>query len=131
MKKDLSNSLKASLDEERKYVKSKSFNNIEDRFAKAEAAFNDDVDNYKEKAKDLNNEVKKEKIVRDTFSIPIQDYVLISKCKEKALIDRLVVNKSEIIRAGLILLDKLAGKDFIEAIEAVKKIKTGRSKLKV
>lgn len=117
MKKNLSDSLRASLDEERKAVKSKGFNNLENRIAKAEAVFDKEP-----------SAAKIEKVIRDTFSIPEKDYQLLEQCKNRALTAQYAVNKSEIVRAGLILLSNLPEEQFINALQLVKKIKTGRPK---
>jgi hypothetical protein len=49
-------------------------------------------------------------------------------CKTKLLENKISVTKSEIIRAGLIVLSKLADTELINSIKLVEKIKTGRPK---
>jgi hypothetical protein len=118
MKRKLSDSLKASIAEERKAVKNKP-SSLDTRIAKAENVF----DNGKAKITQ-----KQEKVIRDTFTIPQSDYHLLEKCRDRGLNHKYVINKSEIIRAGLLLLDSLSDNKFLEAIGNVKKIKTGRPK---
>ena len=65
-------------------------------------------------------------VIRDTFSMPPSDYGLIDVLKTKALKQQLMVTKSEIVRAGLLLLNSLPEKDLKTAIIRVERIKTGR-----
>lgn len=71
---------------------------------------------------------KKVKVVRDSFSMPQDDYALIAKLKEKALAGGLQVKKSALLRAGLQLLDKSSALQLKRAISGLTPIKTGRSK---
>ncbi len=126
MKKKLSDSMRISLNEERESVKARS-SSIESRLAKAEEIFQEK--NNKADKKSL--EMAKNglpKVVRDTFSIPESDYLLLNKCKNRGIEFKCVVNKSEIVRAGLILLNSLSDEEFVKALKLVKKIKTGRPK---
>ena len=68
-------------------------------------------------------------VVRDTFSMPVGDYELIDTLKGKALKQMMTVTKSELVRAGLLLLDSLDGKDLKLALIKVEKVKTGRRPL--
>jgi hypothetical protein len=65
-------------------------------------------------------------VIRDTFSMPVGDYELIDTLRGKALKQMMTVTKSEIVRAGLLLLDSLEGKDLKTALIRVEKVKTGR-----
>lgn len=130
MKKNLNlkDNLKASFAKEKIAVKAKSKeSSIEQRIAKAEAAFSDEDIEPKNKEQKV---TKKEriKVIRDTFTLPLTDYSLLDECKKRGVSVQYVVTKSEIVRAGLILLHNLTDDNFIEAIKAVKKIKTGRPK---
>ncbi|CCD30319.1 hypothetical protein CAGGBEG34_800002 [Candidatus Glomeribacter gigasporarum BEG34] len=126
MKKKLSDSLRISLNEERESVKARN-SSIESRLATAEEIFQEKDDDIDEKSL---CSVKKRplKVVRDTFSIPESDYLLLNKCKNRGIEFKCVVNKSEIVRAGLILLNKLPDEEFVKALKLVKKIKMGRPK---
>jgi hypothetical protein len=70
----------------------------------------------------------KDKVIRDSFSFPEQDYAKISELKKTCLAAGIHVKKGEIIRAGLQLLTKLGLTELIQAIEQVEKVKTGRPK---
>lgn len=71
---------------------------------------------------------KKVKVVRDSFSMPQDDYALIAKLKEKALAGGLQVKKSALLRAGLQLLDKSSALQLKRVISGLTPIKTGRPK---
>jgi len=128
MKKKLSDSLRASLDEERASVKARG-SSIESRLDKAEEIFQEKEKDTAVRGKSL-GVVKKAppKVIRDTFSIPESDHLLLNKCKHRGIEFKCVVNKSEVVRAGLILLSNLSDEEFIKALKLVKKIKTGRPK---
>lgn len=68
----------------------------------------------------------KPKVVRDTFSFPEDDYALIEAVKVKMAKRGKILNKSEIIRAGLHALKKMKVADLDVAAEAIDKVKTGR-----
>ena len=69
---------------------------------------------------------KKIKMVRDSFTMPENDYALLAELKKKCLQASVHVKKSELLRAGLLGLSKLSEAALIKAVEQVEKIKTGR-----
>lgn len=69
---------------------------------------------------------KKEKVVRDSFTMPKSDYEKIAALKQKCLEAGVSVKKSEILRAGLLLLESATSKRLLAAISAVETVKTGR-----
>jgi hypothetical protein len=70
--------------------------------------------------------VKKEKVVRDSFTMPRSDYEKIAVLKQKCLDAGVLVNKSELLRAGLLLLEATSQEHLHAAVLAVEKVKTGR-----
>lgn len=66
------------------------------------------------------------KVVRDSFSFPKSDYRKISELKAKCLTMDLQAKKSEILRAGLLLLETLSDEELKLAIGKVENLKTGR-----
>jgi hypothetical protein len=70
--------------------------------------------------------VKKEKVVRDSFTMPKSDYEKIAVLKQKCLDAGVSVKKSEVLRAGLLLLESAPAKRLLAAISAVETVKTGR-----
>lgn len=69
---------------------------------------------------------KKPKLVRDSFTIPKDEYQAIAALKIKALSLKHSVKKSEILRAGLMLISSLNDKAFLAALNKVPALKTGR-----
>ncbi len=71
---------------------------------------------------------KAEKVIRDTFSFPEIDYQLIGKIKALLLSNGVAATKSEIIRAGLNVLDKMSVEELKGIFGNLQKVKTGRPK---
>lgn len=69
---------------------------------------------------------KKPKLVRDSFTIPKAEYAAIDTLKGRALKLGVGVKKSELLRAGLMLLQQLNDAHFKAAMASVPTIKTGR-----
>jgi hypothetical protein len=70
--------------------------------------------------------LKKPKLVRDSFTFPKDEYQAIAGLKQKALGLKHSAKKSEILRAGLMLLNALNDKAFLAALAKVPALKTGR-----
>ncbi|MDR5756703.1 hypothetical protein QCE88_07020 [Caballeronia sp. LZ035] len=70
--------------------------------------------------------VKKEKVVRDSFTMPKSDYAKIAALKEKCQKSGVRVRKSELLRAAIAMLDAAPEKRLIAAIKALETVKTGR-----
>lgn len=71
---------------------------------------------------------KKTKVIRDSFTLPQDDYAKIAELKQACLKAGLHVKKSELIRAGLRLLSKLDSAQLHAELDGLEKIKTGRPK---
>ena len=69
---------------------------------------------------------KKVKVVRDSFTIPKNEFGQLGDMKKKALGLGTEVKKSELIRAGLLLLNSLSDAAFKSALSKVPTLKTGR-----
>ena len=81
----------------------------------------------KEKEKQSPGKAKhKPKVVRDSFTMPKQDYDAIKELKNRCLSQGVAIKKSEILRAGLLLLRELNDTKLAEAMGKVERIKTGR-----
>jgi hypothetical protein len=70
--------------------------------------------------------VKKEKVVRDSFTMPKSDYDRIASLKQKCLDAGVSVKKSELLRAGLMLLESAAPQRLLAAVSSLETVKTGR-----
>jgi hypothetical protein len=69
---------------------------------------------------------KKPKLVRDSFTIPKAEYVVLDELKQRANKLSHPVKKSELLRAGLKALVQLSDTAFLTALAQVPIIKTGR-----
>ncbi|MFM0074225.1 hypothetical protein PQQ86_23995 [Paraburkholderia sediminicola] len=69
---------------------------------------------------------KKEKVVRDSFTMPKSDYDKIASLKQKCLDAGVPVKKSELLRAGLIMLESVAPQRLLAAVSSLETVKTGR-----
>jgi len=82
-------------------------------------------------AKDVSKKPKKEhkeKVVRDSFTMPQSEYRKIAEIKEACLKAGLPVKKSEVLRAGLKALGEMNAAQLKRALAGLEKIKTGRPK---
>lgn len=69
---------------------------------------------------------KKVKVVRDSFTIPKNEFVQLAEMKKKALGLGMDIKKSELLRAGLMLLSATTDTAFKKALSNVPTLKTGR-----
>ena len=69
---------------------------------------------------------KKNKVVRDSFTMPENDYAKLAALKTRCLSAGVHVKKSELLRAGLQVLETLPAKKLQAIIAGVENIKTGR-----
>lgn len=74
--------------------------------------------------------VKKDKLIRDSFTIPKAEYAVIDELKQRAVKLNSPVKKSELLRAGIKLLATLSNAALTTALTQVPTIKTGRPSLK-
>jgi hypothetical protein len=66
------------------------------------------------------------RVVRDSFTMPIEDYERIGALKERCIGLGVAMKKSELLRAGLAALDRLPDKSLAQVIASVERVKTGR-----
>lgn len=82
-------------------------------------------------AKPVEKKPKKEakiKVVRDSFTMPHDEYQQIAAIKQICLEAGVHVKKSEVLRAGLFALSVLTATQLKKVIGSLEKIKTGRPK---
>ena len=72
--------------------------------------------------------VHKPKLVRDSFTMPKDEYQVIDALKRRALDLGRPVRKSELLRAGIRALAALNDRALLKAVDAVPTLKTGRPK---
>lgn len=69
---------------------------------------------------------KKPKLVRDSFTIPKAEYLVLEELKQRAAKLTRNVKKSELLRAGIKSIAALSDAAFLAALDQVPAIKTGR-----
>ena len=69
---------------------------------------------------------KKVPVIRDTFSFPDFDYVLLSELQQRCLQGGHHASKSELVRAGLKALIQMEPDDLLKVAQTVEKLKPGR-----
>jgi hypothetical protein len=93
-----------------------------DRFARADAVMKAGAG----KSEAVPEPIQHQRVIRDSFSLPANDYALLSTLRERGLKAAVHVTKSELIRTGLRVLLEMKDSDFISAIQKLEKVKTGR-----
>lgn len=78
------------------------------------------------KAEKKKDKPEKIKVVRDSFTIPKSEYAQITLLKKRAMALGQEVKKSELIRAGLLLLSSQSDAGLAKALNVVPTLKTGR-----
>ncbi len=79
-------------------------------------------------AKTAPAKIKKPKLVRDSFTIPKDEYLALQKLKDRAIALTKPAKKSELLRGGLMALANMADAAFLATLAAVPALKTGRPK---
>lgn len=72
------------------------------------------------------NKPRKPKLVRDSFTIPKTEYLVLDELKQRAARLGSPAKKSEVLRAGLKALAAMSDVAFLACLSAVPAIKTGR-----
>lgn len=94
-----------------------------DRFDKADSI----LLKATEPTTELRPTTQKSSVVRDTFSMPPDDYSRIEELRITAAREgRVSTSKSEVVRAGLQALGALNGQQLVEALSRLEKLVPGR-----
>ncbi len=72
--------------------------------------------------------MKKPKLVRDSFTIPKDEYVALQKLKDRSIGLAKPAKKGELLRGGLLALANMSDAAFLATLAAVPALKTGRPK---
>jgi hypothetical protein len=70
----------------------------------------------------------KVKLVRDSFTMPKDEYAALDALKQRALSLARTVKKSELLRAGIGALKAMSDVAFLAAVKVIPSLKTGRPK---
>lgn len=115
-KKDMKKALGASLKAEEQAVRS--------RFEKAETVLSKKNSSLPPREQPAQNGASK--VIRDSFTIPDDEYELISQIKKRCMKAGISANKSEVLRAGLAALDSMADRELAKLFGGLARVKTGR-----
>jgi hypothetical protein len=69
---------------------------------------------------------KPAKVIRDSFTMPAADYERIGVLKQRCIGLGVAIKKSELLRAGLVMLENLPDENLARVAAAVESVKTGR-----
>jgi hypothetical protein len=116
-KRDIKKALGASLRAEEDAVKS--------RFERAESILTRRQPASKHVGRE-NGAAKPDRVIRDSFTMPPDDYEAITRIKQRAMKAGIGTNKSEILRAGLVALSAMPDKEFLKLFQGLPKVKPGR-----
>ncbi|RJF98902.1 hypothetical protein [Noviherbaspirillum saxi] len=78
--------------------------------------------------KDTKEKVKKAKLVRDSFTMPEAEYAILGEVKKACLKAGIEVKKSELLRVGVALIQKLDTAKLKEILDGLPVLKAGRPK---
>jgi hypothetical protein len=70
----------------------------------------------------------KDKLVRDSYTIPEAEYLVLQALKQRATELRRPAKKSELLRAGIASLEAMPDDAFLTMLDRVPSLKTGRPK---
>jgi len=101
---------------------------VEERFSRAEALIGDERKTDIRRAARVAAGDGRPKVIRDSFTLPEDDYRLIAQLKGECLSMGIQVTKGELVRAGLKVLAAMRPEQLRKAVEAVERVKTGRPK---
>jgi hypothetical protein len=69
---------------------------------------------------------KKQKLVRDSFTMPEAEYATLAVLKNRCLAMGFSAKKSELLRAAVACLDRLSDEELASSVRSLAVIKTGR-----
>jgi hypothetical protein len=118
VRKDVRKALGESLKAEEQAVRQRF--GKKDKFARAEAVMGEQESTISPR------ENGHERVIRDSFTMPITDYGLITEIKSRCLKKGTEANKSEIVRAGLAALNAMSDVELLKVLQGLTRVKTGR-----
>ena len=100
---------------------------VKKRFEKADSVLElGEKPRLVQKKGDMKPSPSQEKVVRDSFTMPPNDYSLINTVQAKLLKAGVHITKGEVLRAGLHALKDLALPDLKKVVKRIEKVKVGR-----
>lgn len=68
-------------------------------------------------------------VVRHSYTMPEDEYTIIERIRAVCLKRMIVVNKSEVLRGGVRLLDQLSDREIVRLMQSLPKVKAGRRRI--
>ena len=103
---------------------------IQDKFARAEAQMESSGAPSEPDAGRVQTAVEPAvKVVREAFTIPANEHAQVEAMQKFMLQNAVAVSKSEVMRAGLLLLSQADDATRIAVFEGLERVKTGRPKV--
>ncbi len=101
---------------------------FQDKFAKADAHMEPAAGESKHETSSPSQIEPVVKVVREAFTIPATEHAHIEAMQKFMLQNAVAVSKSEVVRAGLLLLSQADDAARLEVFEQLERVKTGRPK---
>ncbi|UUZ49421.1 hypothetical protein LP420_03675 [Massilia sp. B-10] len=76
----------------------------------------------------VREKVRKTKLVRDSFTMPEQEYAVLGQVKKACLKAGFEIRKSELLRIGVALISQLDMATLQQVLSSLPQLKTGRPK---
>lgn len=121
-KKDMKSALGASLKAEEQAVRS--------RFEKAESVLGRGKSSPRSEPAPPPPSNGAGRVIRDSFTIPGDEYEMISRIKKRCMKAGVSANKSEVLRAGLAALEAMPDRELASLFGKLQRVKTGRPPVK-
>lgn len=104
---------------------------VEDRFEKAETVLAKGTKKGSREARKGGAEpptplVAAGRVVRDSFSMPEDEYRTVATVQKRMIKKEKVVSKSEVVRAAFAVLNRLNDKELVELFDSLPKVRPGR-----
>jgi hypothetical protein len=119
MRKDMTAALRASLHAEERATN--------DRFSRADELFGSTAPEGPVQIASRTKPIPEhDRVIRDSFTMPAQEYDRIGQTRSRCLKSGVSITKSEVLRAGLAALGQMSEADLLALVRALPKVKTGR-----
>lgn len=96
---------------------------VEGRFERAETVL---ARGAKRGSKDAPAPAPPPRAVRDSFSMPEDEYATIAHVKKRLIKKEIAANKSQVVRMAFALLNRLGDRELVELFESLPEVKAGR-----
>lgn len=96
---------------------------VEGRFERAETVL---ARGAKKGSKDASAPVPPPRVVRDSFSMPEDEYAAVAHVRKRLIKKEIVASKSQVVRMAFALLGRLDDKELVKLFESLPEVRAGR-----